>query len=133
MEIRVIGVHRVSLSDAEAREAMAAMRGDDSSEIASRRTKQHLEGLRLIEIEVSPANATIDWSQITQPIEEASPEDWQAPYDEECADPARGRWVFFFHFLDESKPLITQVGDCTLPAATPAPAHLRSKRYDPPS
>ncbi len=111
MNIQVIGVHPIVYSAADLDEALEIMRGPDLAgqelQEARIRTREHFESLRLIEIEVVPADAEIDWSGVTQSIPGVDESNWQAPYDEELIDAERGRWAFFLHFIDPERPLLT--------------------------
>jgi hypothetical protein len=89
----------------------------------------HFEHLYLIEIDVQPSGAELNWAQITQPNKSLPRSSWQVPWDERPLDKQRCRWVFFFHFLDLNAPLQTPCGTIPLPAATPLPRHLASIIY----
>lgn len=136
IDIRVIGVHRVECSDEEFESAMELMWGSGLSgrdlERARKHTREQFDGLRLIEIEVSPADTKVDWSRVTQAIPGVDGSSWQVAYDEERLDAARGRWAFFLHYVQSEQPLMTPAGDRALPAVTPLPQHLAHKTYDTP-
>ena len=72
LEISVIGVHLVTTSERGFEEAVALMWGAGLSggelEMARRRTLEHFDGLRLIEVEISPPSAAFDWGDFTQAI-----------------------------------------------------------------
>ncbi|MBK8914524.1 MAG: hypothetical protein IPM64_07960 [Phycisphaerales bacterium] len=133
MEIRVVGVHPVPCSAEEFESAVEIMRGSDRTpeeRVEDReRVRGHFDGLRLIVIEVAPPDAEIDWGAFTQSIPGKERQNWQAAYDEELVDPERGRWAFYLHYVRPDQPLLTQVGDLTLPAATPLPPELAWKQY----
>jgi hypothetical protein len=59
---------------------------------------------------------------------------WQAPYDERVVSEtdARARVVFFFHYLDLNKPLLTPTGALALPAPKKMPARLKAIMYEAP-
>ena len=88
------------------------------------------EPVHLIEIEATGND--IDWMAITQPAEGADESCWQVPYDEQRVPGFKSLWCFFFHYLDQSRPLSSEAGDLALPMETPAPDHLRFIKYDPP-
>ncbi len=133
-DIRVIGVHRVEVSPGAFEEAVESMWGSDLEgadlERARDQTREHFDELRLIEIEVTPPGADVDWDRITQRVEGEPRANWQAPYDEQLIDEARGTWAFFLHNVDPDLPLLTQLGERPLPVATPLPSHLADVEYD---
>ena len=88
------------------------------------------EPVHLIEIQVSGND--IDWASITQPVEGEIEDNWQVPFDEQQVPGSEDRWCFFFHYLDETRPLSSVAGALILPAETPIPAHLRFIKYDAP-
>lgn len=90
------------------------------------------EPVHLIEMRVAADAGPIDWSAITQRIEGIDRAYWQLPYDERQIPLHPGRWCFFLHYLDPSRPLSTPWGDIALPKATPVPEHLRFIRYEEP-
>jgi hypothetical protein len=130
----VIGLHPVSATETELREAVTVQWGEDlSGEQLCRAeglVREHFARLYLLEIEVKPADAEVNWSAITQPIEGQPPENWQTPYDESRLDGREGHWAFFFHFLDRNLPLQTELGERRLPQTTPIPPHLRGILYE---
>jgi hypothetical protein len=89
----------------------------------------------------SPANVKI-W-QITQEIERQSSDSWQSPWDEKYLDEkgekiigdyldipltkTTTRIIFFFHFINFSKPLLTQYGELHLSIPTQLPERLKDK------
>lgn len=115
MNIHVIGVHPIQYGAADLDDALEIMWGAGLAgrklQEARSRTREHFENVRLIEIEVVPADAEIDWSSVAQPIPGVDESDWQVPYDEELLDAARGRWAFFLHFVHPDRPLLTPVGE----------------------
>jgi hypothetical protein len=134
--LNVVGVHLVVPTEEEFREAIALQWGDNLPVERLRRAegevREHFANLCLLEIEIEPADADINWSAITQPIEGQPQADWQVPYDERRLDKLEGHWAFFFHFLDRGRPLQTQLGDRKLPEATPIPPHLQGILYEVP-
>ena len=85
----------------------------------------------LIEVELAGDEA-FDWGEVTQEDATQPRANWQVPYDEQPLDDQGRRWVFFFHYLDPSKPLLTPGGPIELPAPTPRPAHLKDIEYTEP-
>ena len=136
--LRIVGLHPVVPTEDQFREAVAIQwgRGGDltGAELAEAETqvRAHFANLFLIEVEVDPPDAAIDWSAVTQSIDDEPVSNWQAPYDERPSGEESGRWNFFFHFLDLNRPLRSEIGDLTLPARTPIPDHLRSVVYEVP-
>lgn len=132
--LQVIGVHPVIPTEQEFREAVTIQWGDDLSveELvrAEDHVREHFANLYLLEIEIEPTDADVNWSAITQPIEGQPRANWQVPYDERRLDERENRWAFFFHYLNRSCPLQTQLGDRKLPKTTPLPSHLRSILYE---
>jgi hypothetical protein len=132
--LQIIGLHRVVPTKEEFREAVAIQWGDDltGEELlrAEGNVREHFADLYLLEIEVEPANADIDWGAITQPIDGQPVANWQSPYEECPVDGIENRWAFFFHFLDRNRPLQTQLGDRKLPEVTPIPPHLQRMVYE---
>jgi len=90
--------------------------------------------------------------EITQEVAGLSRENWQAPYAERLvsakgdtpiteefeAESAPELWsgevrlVFFFHYLDPTKPLITPFGTLSLPPPSDRPVRLSGIRYQAP-
>jgi hypothetical protein len=135
-ELRIRGVHPVLPSSEEFDEALeiqwgAGLEGTEL-ERARQSVKEHFSGLFLIEIEIKPVDADFDWGEITQPIAGVDKSNWQVPFDEQPVDSVTGRWVFFLHFVDLTKPISTPLGDRLLPSPTPIPPHLASIKYEVP-
>jgi len=83
-------------------------------------------------IEIRAAGNEIDWNSITQTVEGKARDYWQAPYDEQQVPGSINRWCFFFHYLDQTRPLSSAAGDLVLPTETPLPAHLQFMKYEAP-
>jgi len=136
MDLRVIGVHHYECSATDFDGALEIMWRSGLSghelERARAQTREHFDGLRLIVIQVVPAETEIDWSCVSQPVQGVDRSNWQVPYDEELIDPLRGHWAFFLHFVDSGRALLTPVGERVLPSVTPLPEYLVKKKYDPP-
>ncbi|MBN1517884.1 hypothetical protein JXA32_15070 [Candidatus Sumerlaeota bacterium] len=86
----------------------------------------------LIEVELNPPYLDYDWGGITQEDPGQSKDNWQVPWDERPLDAMGGRWAFFFHYLDCSRPLLTPDGPMTLPISSPVPEHLAEIEYEEP-
>jgi hypothetical protein len=109
-EIRILGVHPVP----------AVGEAEDA------------DGLFLIEIEVEPADAEVDWCRVTQSMPELDRSSWQVPYDEILVDAENGLWAFFLHLVQLDQPLMTPVGPRRFPVTTPIPEHLSGIEYERP-
>lgn len=129
-------MHPVIPTNEEFREAMDVMwgKGLEGRRLAEakKRTREHFETLYLVEIELGPAGAGLDWSAITQPISGRPQDEWQVPFDEQPLDTEGKRWAFFLHFVDLHRPLKTPLGERTLPEPTPIPPHLQHVSYEVP-
>ena len=136
LSLKLIGVHPVIPTEQEFQEAVAIQWGNDLTgqerERAEDHVREHFANLYLLEIEIEPAETEVDWTAITQPVEGQPRANWQVPYDERRLEGRKNYWAFFFHFLDRSRPLQTQLGDRKLPEVTPIPPHLQSIRYEVP-
>jgi hypothetical protein len=89
------------------------------------------EPCHLIEAELT-GDEEFDWGEVTQEDAAQPRVNWQVPFDEQPLDEQESRWVFFFHYLDLSKPLLTPLGAIPLPPPTPRPAHLKDIEYQEP-
>jgi predicted RNA binding protein YcfA (HicA-like mRNA interferase family) len=132
----VLGVHGVVPTEGQFRETVEIQWGHDlaGQELAraESQVREHFAGLYLVEVRAAPLDADIDWGAVTQPVEGQPRSNWQVPYDERRLEKGEDRWAFFFHYLDLTRPLQTQVGDCALPDPTPTPPHLSSIVYEVP-
>lgn len=108
--------------------------------------------VHLMEIVVKDSNQKLDLSEITQEIPGQPKEYWQVPWDEKLLNQTGdaiiadyfslknepGLWignlrlVFFFHYLDLSKPLMTPFDSIKLPKEDPIPKRLSQINYEPP-
>ena len=134
--LKVVGVHQVVPTPEELREALrwqcgSKLVGEELARAESE-VREYFGGLYLLEMEVDPSDAEIDWISITQPITDQPRANWQVPYDERNIGNDDGRWIFFFHFLDLTRPLSTEIGDVVLPKPTAMPDHLSSVVYEVP-
>jgi len=86
------------------------------------------EPCHLIEAELVGVD-DFDWGEVTQEDSTQPQANWQVAYDEQPLDERRCRWVFFFHYLDFDKPLLTPEGPIDVPAPTPRPEHLWAVEY----
>jgi hypothetical protein len=131
--LEIVGVHPVVPTEQEFREAIAIQWGENLSDErlcrAESQIREHFANLYLLEIKIEPADADINWSAITQPIEDRPQANWQVPYDERRLDGREDHWIFFFHFLDRGRLLQTQLGDRRWPNPTPVPPNLQGIRY----
>jgi hypothetical protein len=133
-DVSILGVHPVEPSDALFEETLESQWGSDLTGDALRQAraevKAHFDSLYLIEVQVHPPTARFEWAAFTQRQPDQPRENWQVPYDEQAIAKAEGRWAFFFHFLDRSKPLETPAGARVLPLATARPSHLDDLVYE---
>ena len=90
------------------------------------------EPVQLIELHIDGDDSALDWASVTQPSDNPDPSYWQAAYDEQPVPGSPDHWCFFFHYLDLSRPLQTNLGSLTLPPASPMPTHLRFIQYEVP-
>jgi hypothetical protein len=135
-EFRILGVHRVIPTPEEFAAAVESVWGQgfigDQRTQAEQHFDQHFSGLYLVEVEIAPSDAEVDWREVTQSITGVDQSSWQVPYDEQPVDAESGRWAFFLHSLQLDRPLMTPVGPRDLPAATAMPSHLMAIRYEVP-
>jgi hypothetical protein len=107
------------------------------------------EPCHLVELLISNHNGTIDIANFTQESPGQPKTNWQVPWDERVLDAAGEkdvlgqfpneivadgdlRVVFFFHYLDLDRPLITPVGRIPLPVLTDRPDRLNFLQYESP-
>jgi hypothetical protein len=135
-ELQILSVHPVIPSVQEFDEAVAIQWGlslvGNELERARASVREHFNRLFLIEIQIQPADAELDWSKITQPIDGLDRSSWQVPYDERPIDQPTGRWAFFLHFVDLKRPVSTPLGERMFCPPTPIPPHLTSVKYEVP-
>ena len=135
-DISILGVHPVEVSKEFFEDTLELQWGADLAGDALRQArdevKAHFDSLYLIEVQVHPPNATIEWEKFTQKQADLPRSNRQVPYDEQAVDESRGRWGFFLHFVDPSQPLETPAGARALPPTTACPPHLGHLVYEPP-
>jgi hypothetical protein len=132
-DIHILGVHPVRPTAGEFEEALQIMKLDRSdADLKTMRNyvRGHFDGLYLIEVQLRPPKAKLDWGEITQPRDDRPRENWQVPWDERPIDESAGLWAFFLHYVNLDEPLSTPVGDRQLPSPTPLPSRLASIRYE---
>lgn len=110
------------------------------------------EPCHLVELIIEGSDTPVYVGDITQEIPGRDQASWQVPWDERVLDEAgqkilasypelkkrpellRGnvRLVFFLHYLDLSRSLITPFGELPLPPPSKRPSRLKMVRYEPP-
>jgi hypothetical protein len=107
------------------------------------------EPCHLVEFEVIGGTDPIDLLGITQEVPGQPRSNWQVPYDEQYLEVGGKRpispsepWaqpeepdfrlVFFFHYLDFTRPLLTPFGTMELPKPKRKPGRLGFVIYEPP-
>ena len=133
-EITILGVHPVEPTAAELDEALEVQWGTgitgDALREATRHVREHFANLYLVEVQLEPPDAVMDWAMVTQPDPSQPESNWQVAYDEQPLESAEGRWVFFLHFINFDRPLATPVGQRGLPFPSPRPPHLATFKYE---
>ena len=103
--------------------------------------KKHPE-VKVIEMTLDCPPSQVDISKFIHPIDNFPKSSWQVPYDEKylnengtesiggfCDVPADipyTRLVFFLHFVNLAKPLLSPFGRLKFPEESPMPNRLRS-------
>jgi hypothetical protein len=144
--IQILGVYRVPLGEADLAQAMAMKyphltRDTRPWREAEQRVANELQGVVLIEVEITDVDEQFELGDFGQPGSD------QAAYDERYLDPsgtqviAAGlnapadsnlRVAFFLHYFDPGRPLTTTYGDCVAPPVTEMPARLAAIiKYEP--
>jgi hypothetical protein len=101
--------------------------------------------VHLIELKFSISPDKVEPGKITQQIDGQPKGNWQSPWDEKYLDdkgeniigdafdiPRDGnttRLIFFLHYIDFSRPLLTQGGQLALVAPTMMPNRLKGKLF----
>lgn len=86
----------------------------------------------LFEIEFDVTAVEYDWGDVTQETPGEPSSNWQVPWDERRLDDNGKRWIFFFHYLDFTRPLLTSEGAIPLPRPGELPKHLQDIKYEEP-
>jgi len=135
-QIGILGVYRYIPTPEVYEDTLAVLYGTEIDDADRKHFESivnaHFEHLHLIEIEVEPSGDQVEWREITQPVAQLDRSSWQAPFDQRALDARHRRWVFFFHFLDTTKPLQTPCGPLGLPPVTAVPRHLKNIVYQAP-
>ena len=104
------------------------------------------EPCHLVELEITDVSGQIDLIEITQEIPGHPRSNWQVPYEEQYLhssgkhpitpdvpwrqhQESELRLVFFFHYLDFSRPLLTPFGELELPKPKRKPRRLGFVKY----
>lgn len=133
----ILGVYRVPVTDELFRECMDWWYGYDMPELkrrqADRQCWDQLAALRLFEVELRRDQGNFDFGTITQEVEGRPEANWQVPYDEQKLEDTQSgsRWVFFFHYLDSRKPLLTPFGLLEVPPPGELSPELSGIKYSP--
>src|SRR4029453_1715010 len=135
-DVTILGVHPVVAADELFDETVRMQWGSDLAgealKDARQRVREHFEGLYLIELQLDPPSAEVNWMAFTQPQIGQPESSWQVPYDEQPVNPLEGKWAFFLHFVDPSRPLQTPAGERSLPVPSPCPPRLAHLAYEAP-
>ena|SRR6266496_732355 len=109
-----------------------------------------LEPCHLVELLIQGHVGRVDLSDFTQEMPKQPQSNWQVPWDERVlnadgsqarsgryprevfADGTPLRLVFFFHFLDFSRPLMTPAGEVILRSPEERPQRLAFLKYESP-
>jgi hypothetical protein len=131
--VRVLGVHHVEPSTEQFNETVEVQWGDgltgEKLKEAEESVREHYNGLYLIEVQIDPPDATVEWGDFAQRIVGKPQSDWQVAYDKRAIDASNGTWAFFLHYVDFSKPLETPLGPQQMPDPSSRPAHLSDCEY----
>ncbi|MEA1952069.1 MAG: hypothetical protein U9N87_11830 [Planctomycetota bacterium] len=89
------------------------------------------EPCHLVEVELQTPSEEFNFGSVTQEWPNEPEDNWQVAYDEQqvSGHGERSRWVFFFHYLNLDRPLLTPLGSLTLPDPTPLPDRLEYIKY----
>ncbi len=92
------------------------------------------EPCHLVELSVVSDDVAAFIDGITQADDSLARENWQVPWAEQVlsVDNSVNRIVFFFHYLDVTKPLETPAGPLQIPKPTEYPDRLKFITYEPP-
>ena len=89
------------------------------------------EPCHLVEIELAIPSDDFDFGLVTQEIPNQPKDNWQVAYDEQpvAGDEVGSRWLFFFHYLNCERPLLTPLGPIALPEPNALPDYLKEIEY----
>ncbi|MBM4463240.1 MAG: hypothetical protein FJ012_07870 [Chloroflexi bacterium] len=136
LPFQIVGIYRYPANEQLFQETLELQWGenlsDEELEKAKAHVSEHFKNLYAIEIVSTQSLAEFDWSTITQEEKGQPRENWQVPYDERQLDDSGCHWVFFFHYLNLEKPLLTPFGKIPLPIPQEMPSHLDGITYEPP-
>jgi hypothetical protein len=92
------------------------------------------EPVHLIELVLQGDVEDFDFGEVTQELPDTPKMNWQVAYDDQMIDEGEGkaRYVFFFHYLDLEKPLLTPMGSLPIPKPKKIPLRLKDILYEPP-
>jgi hypothetical protein len=93
------------------------------------------EPVHLIEMSIEGGDIDgFDFGEVTQEIPDSPTANWQVAYDEHVVSESDGkaRVVFFFHYLDLNKPLLTPAGALAIPEPKKRPSRLKDIMYEAP-
>jgi hypothetical protein len=102
------------------------------------------EPCHLVELLIYDVDGPFDIGSFTQETPGEPEHNWQVPWDEVVLDGAGEavisdpswsgviRIAFFFHCLNQHRPLTTPFGDVVLPLQAPRPQRLASLQYEAP-
>lgn len=130
-QIKIICVYDVPYSEDQYQTCMEILDGLGLSKTDAR---HHLATVKLIEVEILDHDRAIDFGEFTQEDTSKPKSEWQVAYDERKIEETKSgsRWVFFFHYLDLSRPLLTPAGAIDLPQPQERPPQLSDIDYFPP-
>ncbi len=92
------------------------------------------EPVHLVELEIVVNTEDFNFGEITQELQDQPRSNWQTVYDlrELEGESGRTRFVFFFHYLDTTRSLLSPVGPLDLPPESPVPEYLQGFEYEQP-
>jgi hypothetical protein len=150
--IEIVGIYKIPITEDLFREQFEILYGysmsDEQRTEAEEQCREQLSSIVLIEALIQNRNEHFSISDFTQPQDGVPRDNWQVAYAEVfltfdgnslLVQSSRGspeasdfRVAFFFHFWDQTKPLITSYGDLTCPKVSEMPDRLkRLVSYEP--
>jgi hypothetical protein len=92
------------------------------------------EPVHLIELVLQGDIDQFDFGEVTQEEPDKPKTHWQVAYDDQLLDESEDKicYVFFFHYLDLDKPLLTPMGPLPLPKVKRVPPRLKHIQYEAP-